>query len=158
MLLTIILIGILVAINLNDEGSGDFQGGDLEVHFIDVGHGDSILIKSNKEAMLIDGGTRGNGPVALDYIQKEKVKSLKYIVGTHPHEDHIGGLGHVIENMEVENIIMPRATTNTQVFEKLLDTIEAKGGDILEISINHEETEERKENIEEKFKRLLWDE
>lgn len=126
-LLTIVLIAIIVAINLKEDSMGDFEGGNLEVHFIDVGQGDSILIKSNNEAMLIDGGTRGSRKLVLEYLEEQKVDKLKYLVASHPHEDHIGGLAHIIENKEIGQVIMPKATTNTRTFENLLDTIESKG-------------------------------
>lgn len=122
-LLIILFIGVTYLRNSQD----DFEGGALEVHFIDVGQGDSILIKSNNEAMLIDGGKRSSKDVVLEYIQNERIENLKYIVATHPHEDHIGGLQNVIENIPVENILMPKVTANTKVFENLLDIISDKG-------------------------------
>lgn len=97
---------------------------DLEVHFIDVGQGDSILVKSDGENMLIDGGKRVASEIVVNYLKEEEVEDIKYIVGTHPHEDHIGGLIEVLENFNVENIMMPDVLNNTIVFEDLLNAIE----------------------------------
>lgn len=108
--------------------SPDFRAKDydsnLEVHFIDVGQGDSILIKSDGENMLIDGGRRSTSKELLKYLDEQGVEELKYVVGTHPHEDHIGGLISVLENLKVENIMLPNVTSNTIVFEDLLDAIQ----------------------------------
>lgn len=107
--------------------SSDFDENSLVAHFIDVGQGDSTLIICAGEAMLVDGGPGSAGSTVPDYLKKFDIKTLKYVVATHPHEDHIGGLSNVFKDFEVENILMPDATANTAVFEKLLDAIENEG-------------------------------
>lgn len=116
-------LGLLFTI-LYSPSATDTENMDLEVHFIDVGQGDSILIKSNGENMLIDGGGRSTSEKVVSYLENQGVKDLKYVVGTHPHEDHIGGLVSVLDNFNVENIMMPNIISNTKVFEDLLDAIE----------------------------------
>lgn len=116
-------LGLLFTI-LYSPSVTDTENMDLEVHFIDVGQGDSILIKSNGENMLIDGGGRSTSEKVVSYLENQGVKDLKYVVGTHPHEDHIGGLVSVLDNFNVENIMMPNIISNTKVFEDLLDAIE----------------------------------
>lgn len=100
---------------------------ELEVHFIDVGQGDSILIKKGSVSMLIDAGDNGTGNLVVDYVKNQGVKELKYVIGTHPHSDHIGGLDDVINNFQVEKIIMPNLVSNTKTFEDVLDSIGNKG-------------------------------
>lgn len=102
------------------------QQGKLQVYFLDVGQADSILIKSNNEYMLIDGGNNNDGPLLVKYFQSLGIKEFKYIVGTHPHEDHIGGLDDVIKNFTIDNIYIPDAMTTTKTFEDLLDSIDEK--------------------------------
>lgn len=100
----------------------------LEIHFIDVGQGDAILIIGpNGENLLIDAGTNSNTDNLLSYIQKQGVKSFTAVVATHPHEDHIGGLDKVIDKFDVQNVYMPRVTHTTKTFEDVLDAIERKG-------------------------------
>lgn len=65
-----------------------------QVHFIDVGQADAILIVSGGAAVLIDAGTNSAGQSVLDYIKAQGVSKIDFLIGTHPHEDHIGGLGH----------------------------------------------------------------
>lgn len=104
---------------------------DMSVHFIDVGQGDSTLVVSNGEAMLVDAGERDCGQIVGDYLDEMGITKLKYVIGTHPHSDHIGGLSYIIENYEVETIIMPKVpddlTPTTAVYENLLETISSKG-------------------------------
>ncbi len=96
----------------------------FSAHFIDIGQGDSTLIVCDGEAMLVDGGMSENESDLVAYLKSCGITTLKYVVATHPHEDHIGGLDKVFENFTVNDIIMPSATTETAAFEKLLDCIE----------------------------------
>ena len=102
--------------------------GNLTVDFIDVGQADSILITNNNESMLIDAGNNEDGEDVVKYLENKGIKKLNYVVGTHPHEDHIGGLDDVINSdIQIENILMPKITTTTKTFEDVLDAIENKG-------------------------------
>jgi|HigsolmetaAR203D_1030402.scaffolds.fasta_scaffold00576_3 competence protein ComEC len=99
----------------------------IKVHFIDVGQGDSILIESGNKYMLIDAGERNKGSIVIDYLETIGVKKLDYIVATHPHSDHIGGLADVINHFNIGKIIMPNAVHTSKTYENLLDTISEKG-------------------------------
>jgi len=104
----------------------DLVKNSIAIHFIDVGQADSILIKSSEEAMLIDAGNNDDADLIKNYLKNQNIKELKYVIGTHPHEDHIGSLDTVITNFDIKNIIMPRKATTTKTFEDVITAIENK--------------------------------
>ena len=99
----------------------------FEVHFIDCGQGDSILLSSQNETMLIDAGNNKDGKAIVSYIKNLGIKKLNYVVGTHPDADHIGGLDTVINSFEVGKIYLPKKQNNTKTFEDVLVAISNKG-------------------------------
>lgn len=100
---------------------------EVSIHFLDVGQGDGIVITlPNDEVMLIDAGEKSKGKLVSEYIKNMGVKKINYLIATHPHTDHIGGLEEVINNIEVENIYMPKVGSNSKTFENLLKTIKMK--------------------------------
>lgn len=98
----------------------------LELHYLDVGQGDSSLIKLGDKSILIDGGTRDNKEKIETYLKDNKVFKINYLIATHPHEDHIGSLSYIVDNFEVDNVILPDVIHNTKSFENLIDSIMAK--------------------------------
>lgn len=98
----------------------------LQIHFFDVGQADSTLIISDQKTMLIDAGTNEMGEKVVENIKKLGIERIDYLIGTHPHEDHIGGLDDVIKNFEIGIIYMPKIQTNTKTFEDVLDAIVEK--------------------------------
>jgi beta-lactamase superfamily II metal-dependent hydrolase len=104
--------------------SGD---GALTVQFIDVGQGDCILAESDGHYMLIDAGENDKGAQVVSFLEEAGVSSFDYIIGTHPHSDHIGGLDDVIRAFPAENIILPPVAHTTKTYEDVLDAVEEAG-------------------------------
>ncbi len=99
----------------------------LKVYYFDVGQADSILIVNNNSTMLIDAGNNDDGELVVNNIKKLGISKLDYVIGTHPHEDHIGGLDDVIDAFDIGTIYMPKVQTNTKTFEDVLDSVSNKG-------------------------------
>lgn len=97
------------------------------VHFIDVGQGDSALLLSGGQAVLIDAGTEESGAAVVRYLEDLGVTRLYAAVATHPHADHIGGMAQVLDTFPVEHFYMGPETQNTASFSDLLDALQAQG-------------------------------
>lgn len=98
----------------------------LEVSFIDVGQADSIILENDGHYMLVDAGNNEDGDKLVSYFKEKNIETFDYVVGTHPHEDHIGGLDNIINNFNIENFYMPDVITTTMTFEEVLDALENK--------------------------------
>ena len=110
----------------------EFAKGDaIYVHFIDVGQGSSTLIQQGANGILIDAGEKDYGQVVVDYLKDVGITSLEYVVASHPHSDHIGGLDDVLNAFPTDKIIMPELaefnTPTTRVYEDLLEAIYDNG-------------------------------
>lgn len=96
----------------------------LRVHFIDVGQGDGILLESRGEFVLIDAGEKDKGSTVLKYIKDCGADSLKYVIATHPHSDHIGGLSKVINGIDTENFITVETDQSTSTWMNILKAVD----------------------------------
>lgn len=98
----------------------------VKVHVIDVGQGDSILIQTGNENILIDGGNKSKGDEVSAYLKKQKVKTLNAVVSTHPDADHVGGLAEVIDTLKVKRVYAPKVTHTTQAYKNFLTAVKKK--------------------------------
>ena len=95
----------------------------LEVHYLDVGQGDAVLIKQGDSAMLIDAGNNDKGTTVWSYLLSQNIESLEYAIGTHPDADHIGGLDVVLYKTDCSTIFLPACENDTKTYEELIQTI-----------------------------------
>lgn len=130
--LVIAIIGYLFSDNLtNSYAKEDGVFNEIEevitVHYLDVGQADSIFVElEDNKTMLIDAGELEDSDYIIDYINNLGYNKINFLVATHPHADHIGGMQKVVKNFEVDNVYMPKALTNTKTYENLLKEIDNK--------------------------------
>ncbi|MCI6932788.1 MAG: MBL fold metallo-hydrolase [Tenericutes bacterium] len=99
----------------------------LKVHYLDVGQGDSIFIElPNNETMLIDAAESYQSENIINYLKNLNYQKIDYVIGTHPHTDHIGGLKNIINTFEIGKIFMPKVVSTTKTYESLLMAIKDK--------------------------------
>jgi len=124
----LVLLGFLMLlwIALVQTTTGEITG-TLQVHFLDVGQADAIVIQTPEgQTMLVDGGNAGDAKYIIDYLKKLGVERIDHLVATHPHEDHIGGLRRVVETFPIGKVYMPRVVHTTATYENLLLAIAEK--------------------------------
>lgn len=100
----------------------------LTIHYINVGQGDCELIQIDNKNMLIDSGPKGSEYKVTSYLKSHGVSVLDYVIITHPHEDHIGGMKMVFDNFKVNTIILPKISnlTATNTYKDLIQAIITK--------------------------------
>ena len=124
-------VGLETDEQIGNYGSADansLEDGDtLEVHYIDVGQGDSIFIRQGEQSMLIDAGNNNKGTTVWSYLLHQNVDHLTYAIGTHPDADHIGGMDVVLYKIDCDTVMLPACASDTKTYEELIQTIGQRG-------------------------------
>ncbi len=118
---------------------GETENSNFQVHYIDVGQGDCSLVVCDGQTLLVDAGENGHETEVINYLRSLGIDKLDYIIATHPHSDHIGGLPEVIEEFGMDNIIMPRLTKEqtptTKTYTRMLEEIKASGAKVISAKV-----------------------
>ncbi|MEM3580331.1 MAG: ComEC/Rec2 family competence protein [Candidatus Bathyarchaeia archaeon] len=99
----------------------------VRVYFFDVGQGDAIFIETDGHDVLIDGGPRSAGSMLMGYLSDLGVSEIAYVVATHPHEDHIGGLISVLgSSISVSVVLYNNQSATSQVYKDFMSLAQSK--------------------------------
>lgn len=112
------------------ETAGVSESGSFTIHFIDVGQADSALVTCDGHSMLIDGGNADNSNLVYSVLQRETDGHLDYVVGTHAHEDHIGGLSGAFEADTADVTFCPVTEYDSKAFRNFKTRADERGGGI----------------------------
>jgi competence protein ComEC len=100
---------------------------DFQVHFLDVGQGDSILVFfPDGKTMLVDGGKREMGKTVVQYLKDQGVSTLDLVVATHPDADHLGGLLEVLDKIKVKAVLDNGVSHTTETYSDYLRLLRDK--------------------------------
>ena len=99
---------------------------EMKVHFIDVGQGDATLITCGGHAMLIDSGDDSKGTAIQNYLKKQNIKKLDYLILTHPDADHIGGAPVIITKFAIDKVFVSNYEKDTKTYQKLIQALDDK--------------------------------
>lgn len=112
--------------------------GELRLTMIDCGQADSFLLEQNGETCLVDCGTRSTGKDVVQYLKDKGITKIDYLFGTHPHDDHMGGMYDVITNFEIGKVIIPKVkdgTVTTNWYLKLMKELKQNSYNIEYVSL-----------------------
>ncbi|MBQ8028699.1 MAG: MBL fold metallo-hydrolase [Clostridia bacterium] len=125
-------------ININKETDDSV----VKVHVIDVDNASATLVQHGETGVLIDAGEKKTANELVSYIKNTGVKKLSYVIASHPHSDHIGGIPTVLDSFEVGTVIMPKLSEinipTTRVYENLLTSISEKQIKTIAAKYNYE--------------------
>ena len=134
LLLLCSLCACSLPVNLPDNASdlepaaASMDGSTMQVSFFDVGQGDcELIVLPDGKTILIDAGESKSANDIISFLEEKGVSRLDYVIATHPHADHIGGMQKVIEAFDVGEIYMSKVEHDTKTYENLLLTIQEKG-------------------------------
>ncbi len=112
-------------------GSAQATGGALQVHILDVGNADSILVTKDGQSLLIDAAENKSADTVIAYLQSKGISRLNYVIATHADADHIGGMDEVVNTFPIDTFLMAAmpedATPTTKTYLKLLNALDAQG-------------------------------
>ena len=114
------------------------ENSNFEEHFIDVGQADSALIECDGKTMMIDGGNVADSNVVAAYLKKEDVTELNYVVCSHAHEDHVGGLSGALSVTKADNIYAPKTEANTKAYKNFKKKAEEQNVEIKHPNVGDE--------------------
>ncbi len=99
----------------------------LNIFFFNVGQADSSLILYEDKVILIDTGNDFDGEKIVEFLKAKGINKIDYLIGTHIHEDHIGGMADIVDNISVEKIYMPyNVTEDANFYKKVTNSIDSK--------------------------------
>ncbi len=101
------------------------------VHFIDVGQADAALVRCGEQTMLIDGGNAEDSNLIAAYLEKQTVSHLDYIICSHAHEDHVGGLSGALSVATAGAVYAPETEADTRAYRNFKTKTEAQGLKVL---------------------------
>lgn len=131
-----IIAGVVWGASDKEAGTSEIAETELQVHYVDVGQGDCILIESGEDTLLIDCGEVSKGDTVKSYLNAQNITQLDYVIGTHPHSDHMGCMDEIVEYYDIGELILPHLDDSdiptTKYFERFLNAAENKGLEITE--------------------------
>lgn len=122
----LLVVFLLVGCQQNTGQATPIPQDALILHYIDVGQADATLIQGEGMNILIDCGNKADSQVMINYLKKQGVNKIDIAIGTHAHEDHIGGFPAVLKEFACDKFYLSSTTSNSRIYESLLDILDRK--------------------------------
>ncbi len=103
------------------------NSGGFKIYFIDVGQADAALVICDGRAMLIDGGNAADSSLIYAFLKQLGVSHLDYVIATHAHEDHVGGLSGALNYATVGTVYCPTTSYSSNAFNNFANQVTKQG-------------------------------
>jgi len=124
-ILVLLFVGYYHFIYLPSKPPKDIEE-NLKIYFIDVGEADSTLIYNNGEYSLIDAGNNKDGNKLVKYFKSLGITKFKYVITTHVHEDHIGGMDNIIREFDIDKFLIPDTPVDNLTYTEVIKELNNK--------------------------------
>lgn len=126
LILLVVIIAVSSGLGYKEQyGENDYDG--IIVRYVDVGQGDCEIVQlPDGRNIMIDGGPNSSQGRLVTILRTYGIDKIDYLIATHPHEDHIGGLDMVVKYFDIGNVYMPKVASNSDSFLSLANEIKAK--------------------------------
>lgn len=106
------------------------ESSSFHIYFLDVGQADCAVIESDGHYVLVDGGNKGDSSLLYSFVKKMNITNFDYIVASHVHEDHIGGIPGALQYASANTTLCPTTSFDSNVFEDFKKYVDLNGGGI----------------------------
>lgn len=110
---------------------------ELTVHFIDVGQADAAVLQCEDDTMIIDGGNVADSSLIIACLKKLNIENIDYMICTHAHEDHVGGLSAPISVMPVGALYAPVTESDSKAYQTFKQKVADQNSEIMH-PVNYE--------------------
>lgn len=124
LMFAMLFAGILLPQNTKAVWAAD---GSMTVHFLDVGQGLSVLVESEGQTLLYDGGPRSASSFVVSYLQERQISEIDYLISSHYDEDHVSGLIGCLNAFDVANVIGADYVHDSSLYDSFMDGVAAQG-------------------------------
>lgn len=136
----LIAIAIVLLINLFSGEEGDttdpnkqnidnsyVKEDTMQVHFLDVEQGLSIVVQLGDEVLIYDGGDRDTSSFVVSYIEDLGITEIDYMISSHYDSDHLAGLIGCLKSYDVKNVIGSNYEHNSKLYTSFMDAVKDEG-------------------------------
>lgn len=122
----LIILTIFIWVSVAQSPTADTIKNEAQIHILDVGQGDSILIEKGDSQILIDGGPDGKVLSEIGKFMSVSDRTIETVILTHPHADHLAGLNQILDRYEISTIYYSGVNYDSNGYTEFLDKVKSK--------------------------------
>lgn len=154
----VLIVSLNIVIIFQSFVQNNFLKNGVEIYFLDVGQGDSTIIRTEKnKTIVIDGGEGEKSGfdygknVLFPFLINKGVRKIDFLIFSHFDSDHCGGLIYLLENIKVEKILIGKQFEKNENFEYIVNSANKKHIKIIELQAGNKINIEKNSSLE-----ILW--
>lgn len=99
----------------------------LDITFFKIGSADSMVLSNGDQTIVIDTGEEEDGEEIVEYLEDEGIETIDYLIITHFDKDHVGGADTVLDEVDVQNVLVPDYESDSTDYLEFVTAMEEAG-------------------------------